>query len=89
MSLLSVVTSATTTYLLCCDTDTWTWTGVTQLLVTAGTSLLVSIHWQVLGSLVTLSTAAVMSHVKLSHWSQSRLVYLKSADTVNTEQVTK
>ena len=89
MVLLSVLTSATSSYLLCSNTGTWSWSGVTRLIVTSGVSLVVTIQWRILGSLVSLVTAAALSHMELSSWSQEKdqLVYLRTSGAQTSDEV--
>jgi len=87
MVLLSVLTSATSSYLLCSNTGTWSWSGVTRLIVTSGLSLVVTIQWRILGSLVSLVTAAALSHLELS-FSQDKdhLVYLRTSGAQTSDE---
>ena len=58
-----------------------------RLIVGAGVTLLVTIHWQVMGALVSVVTATVLAHIEASGQPLARLVYLPSNDTLDPDKL--
>ena len=58
-----------------------------RLIVSAGVTLMVTIHWQVMGALVSVVTATVLAHIEASSQPPARLVYLPSNDCLDPDKL--